>query len=269
MPKYGYDRLLPFADLEYGDFQNSAYPNLDLHGANLNGADCWYADFSGVNLAGANLTGVNFKYANLAGADLSGATLVYAKLERANLTGANLAGANLDHADLEGTNFTNANLTMANLHMTYSRLVNFSGANLSGANLFEVDLDEAELDGIIVNELTQGYALRCPPTGEFTAYKKAMSPQGYPIIVELRIPADAERSSATGTKCRADFADVVAMWKDDQPYTEVAHSSFNYEFTYEIGARVTASYFEENRWIECGGGIHFFLERAEAEQYLF
>jgi hypothetical protein len=36
---------------------------------------------------------------------------------------------------------------------------------------------------------------------------------------------------------------------------------------YVKGATVTADSWDENRWNECGHGIHFFLTRIEAEKY--
>ena len=74
---------------------------------------------------------------------------------------------------------------------------NLSKANLSGANLFGAGLAGAlNIDTLSWNSNTEFYPLQCPETGTYTAYKKANN-----LIVELEIPYDALRSSATSRKC--------------------------------------------------------------------
>lgn len=63
---------------------------LDLHGADLSGADLQMMELWGADLGRANLTGSLLHYA-----DLSGSNLVGADLRGANLTWAHLAGADL------------------------------------------------------------------------------------------------------------------------------------------------------------------------------
>ena len=105
--------------------------------------------------------------------------------ERANLSGANLSRAILREADLSRANL--------------------SGAILSGANLSGAILREAKgLDSVKYDENTAFFALQCPESGAYTAYKKARG-----LIVELEIPADALRSSAASRKCRASKARVI------------------------------------------------------------
>jgi hypothetical protein len=36
---------------------------------------------------------------------------------------------------------------------------------------------------------------------------------------------------------------------------------------YRVGQVVRCDRWEEDRWVECGGGIHHFITRAEAEAY--
>ena len=74
------------------------------------------------------------------------------------------------------------------------------------ANLWGADLREAE-----INENTKiNLPISCPDTGAFTAWKKA---RGY--IVQLEIPAEAKRVSATTRKCRCNMAKVVAIQNVD------------------------------------------------------
>ena len=108
---------------------------------------------------------------------------------RADLRRANLRGADLRRANLSGANLRRADLSGANLSEADLRRANLSGANLRGADLCEVR----------INECTVFYALQCPEKGAYMAFKKA---GGY--IVELEIPEDALRSSATTRKMQGE-----------------------------------------------------------------
>ena len=185
----------------------------------------------------ADLRGVNFQGANLFAVDLYGAELCEANLYGANLYGANLRGANLCGADLYGANLCGANLY---------------GANMRGANLY----------GAINIPFVP---MICPDTGAFVAWKKA---NGY--IVKLEISEDARRSSATGRKCRCDKAKVIEIQElDGSPseLTEVA-SGYDRNFVYRVGEIAEEPKYDENRWKECAPGIHFFINRQEAVDYV-
>jgi hypothetical protein len=165
--------------------------------------------------------------ANLSGADLSRADLSGADLSRADLSGADLSGA-----DLSGANLSGADLSRANL----------SGANLSGAE--DADLAIART--------------RILPEGDLIGWKQCNDS----VIVKLRIPADAKRSSAFGRKCRAEFADVLEVIGAD-----VGISQHDNKTEYRVGRRVAPDRFDENWQEECSAGIHFYITRLEAENH--
>jgi uncharacterized protein YjbI with pentapeptide repeats len=196
------------------------------------------------NLSDANLSDANLSDANLSDADLSVANLRVANLRGANLSGADLRGANLSGADLRGADLRDADLSVANL----------SGANLSGAkNIKSVKYDEN----------TSFFALQCPEKGEYVAYKKA-----HGLIIELKIPADALRSSATSRKCRASKATVISITDAaGNPAGTKVPSDYDSNFVYEIGKTVEVSSFNTDRWSECSAGIHHFITRQEAVNY--
>ena len=219
---------------------------LELHQKWLNNEnDGRYADLRYADLRGANLTG-----ANLTGADLTGADLRGANLTGANLTGANLTGANLTGADLRGANLTGADLR---------------GTNLTGADLRNADLRNANLENISINESTTGITNFCPD-GSFVAWKKL---QGN-VIAKLLIPEHAKRSNATTLKCRASEAQVLQILKkENDTWLEIGKgvSRHDSDFIYEVGKTVKVDNFDDDRWIECSTGIHFFIDRKVAEQY--
>lgn len=183
-------------------------------------------------------------------ADLSGVDLEYADLDGADLSDANLSGADLRGADLRGANLRGANLGHANLYDA-----DFSGADLGGANLWSTDLS-------CVKNIF--FPMVCPEKGSFIAFKKAGC-----YIIELFIPSNAKRCSATSRKCRCSKAKVISITTpsgDKTNITEV-HSNYDPNFIYKLGEYVEVKNFDDNRWNECSTGIHFFITRQEAVNY--
>ena len=181
--------------------------------------------------------------------------------KRANLRGVDLGCAYLRGADLRGANLRGADLRGADLR----------GADLGDANLRGVDLSGADLSGAknIAEAIGLFLPIACPEVGSFTAYKKAIAKDDN-VIVQLLIPASAKRTSATGRKCRADKAKVIAIWNMDRTKSELteAFSTYDDEFIYKVGTYVEPKEpFCEDRWNECSSGIHFFITFDEAVNY--
>lgn len=211
----------------------------------LRGADLHEFDLSNADLRGVCLRNANLRNANLCYSDLRGADLNFADLRGANLRGANLRGADMYDADLSN----------ANLRHSDSR-----GTNLRKANLR--DADGADFITAKTSILPDG--------GDIIGWKKARDIDGYPVIVKLLIPSEAQRSNDTSRKCRASKARVLDL-QDKQgnslPPNTTAYSSYDTDFTYQIGETVSVKNFDTNRWNECAPGIHFFITRIEAVRY--
>ena len=196
-------------------------------------------------------------------ADLRDANLCDADLRGANLRGANLRGADLRDADLSGANLFGANLRGADLRDADLSDADLSGADLRDANLRGADLRGASMDQMIWDIHTAFYPLQCPDSGSYIGYKKASG-----LVVELEIPADARRSSATSRKCRASKAKVLSITDiNGNPGGDQVRSNFDPNFVYAIGETVEVSDFDDDRWNECSTGIHHFITRAEAVIY--
>ena len=175
--------------------------------------------------------------------------------------------------DCDGWQDMRANLSGANLFRAYLSGANLSGANLSGADLCRADLCRASLSGA---KNVPFIPIACPDTGAFVGFKKARlySPDEsaqHDVIVELEIPADALRSSATGRKCRCDKAKVLSVTTLDGVAVGAdagtVRSNYDPDFVYNVGEIVTESNFCEDRWEECAPGIYFFINRQEAVEY--
>lgn len=194
-------------------------------------------------------------------------------LYRADLHGADLRGANLCYADLNGADLRDANLWCGNLRGANLYGVNLHGADLRDANLSGADLNGADLSGANHVKLSIAKVSILPDECDIIGWKKAyvdgtMLPK--PVIVKLLIPSDAQRSNATGRKCRASKARVLDL-QDKQgnslPPDTTAYSTHDTDFTYKKGETVHVEDFDTNRWNECATGIHFFITRIEAVEY--
>ena len=165
---------------------------------------------------------------------------------RANLRGANLRYANLRYANLSRANLSRANLSDADLR----------NANLRNANLRDADLRDAKNIPYI--------PLECPSEGSFIGWKKINK-----ILIKLEIPEDARRSSATTKKCRCDKAKVLGFYdlnSTELNIDKIINNSYN-TCEYIKGEMVYPDSFDEDRWNECGHGIHFFINKQDAINY--
>jgi len=245
--------------------------NADLRGANLRGANLIGANLSDANLRGADLRGADLRDANLRRANLIDADLRRANLRGANLIGADLSGANLIGANLRRANLIDADLIDANLRRANLIDANLIGANLSDASLRGADLRDANLRGADLRGADLSGAKCIPdnvsattsivPDGDLVVYKQLANDS----IATLKIPKEAKRSNATGRKCRAEYAEVLAIQEKEGGAMESGVSWYDNSFVYRVGETVHPHEWCEDRWQECAGGIHFYLTRYEAE----
>ncbi|MDT2827041.1 MAG: pentapeptide repeat-containing protein [Enterococcus viikkiensis] len=202
-------------------------------------------DYAFRKLQNANFHHLTFKQVDFSNADLTGADL-----SNCLCIDCDFSEAILKNADLQGTNFQHCNLR---------------GADISGANLFSAMLETADLTDVRYDEQTQYFAMHCPEEGSFIAYKECLNYR----IVQLLVPADARRSSATNTTCRCDKAKVLSI-KDKftkASYNE-AISYVDANFIYRTGEWVLAENYNPNRWVDSTGGIHFWMTWKEACGYM-
>ena len=138
-------------------------------------------------------------------------------------------------------------------------------SNLDDSNLKESNFDNVHLIG------NSGTLLKCPKEGSFTGFKKIFLGNN-PLLCKLEIPADAKRSSAFGRKCRCSKAKVLEILAMDDEYNftipvEKGFSLHESGFEYKVGDMVYPDSFDDDRWIECSNGIHFFMTKQETIDY--
>ena len=148
--------------------------------------------------------------------------------QRADLCGADLCKADLCSADLYGANLCGADLR---------------GADLCRANLRDADLCGADLPHFQI----------CPQEGSFLAYKCVDTG-----VITIEIPAEAKRtSSLVGRKCRAEFVRVVS-----------GSGTSARGGVYKEGEIYRPDGYDDDIRAECTNGVHFFMTRREAEEWL-
>lgn len=137
------------------------------------------------------------------------------------------------------------------------RWANLIGANLSGADLRRANLRGADLEGADLEGANLPHFKICPEVGSFRAFKKTTAG-----VIEIEIPSKAKRTnSLIGRKCRAEYVKVIGG-------TGVGGKSPTHgELVYNKGDIVRADKYDDDIRVECTGGIHFFMTKAEAEEY--
>ncbi len=212
-------------------------------------------------------------------------------LSRQNITGADISGWDIpENINFEWTVFTNVDMTDTTFrkcdlnHVWFKdcktrairflycdvreanfRWLDFTGADFSGSNFYSTLFEYATTEDITYNDDTKYYSMVCPETGPFVAWKCCTDLR----VVQLLVPADARRVSATADTCRCDKAKVLSIKSIDETKSYTwAQSTVDPDFYYEVGKWVEpANGFEPNRWRDSSQGIHFFMERQQAVDY--
>lgn len=76
---------------------------------------------------------------------------------------------------------------------------------------------------------------------------------------------------AAARKCRCSEALVLDIQNEDGSPSGLTEIKSNYDpsFIYRVGEIARVDDFNENRWDECSAGIHFFITREEAVNYIW
>lgn len=191
-----------------------------------------------------NLSWASFENMSFRNAVFKDCILDSCKFKNVDFAGAKFKNVSLKSADLVGSNLTDV----------VAENVNFYSANLN----------EANLTGIQVDETSQYFRNLCPE-GYFLGYKCCLNYR----IVKLLIPKDAKRCSATGDECRCEKAKVLEIANIERTkFYKEATSFVDDEFVYRLGELIYADNYNDNRWLESSGGIHFYLSRERATRYM-
>ena len=149
------DTSLRHVDLHAAQLQGANLSRAQLQGANLSRAQLQGADLSRAQLQGADLSRAQLQGANLRQAQLQGADLGLTQLQGAFLGEARLQGANLDLAQLQGTFLVRARLQAASLGLARLQGADLRFAVLHGANFQRSSLYYTDMTGSRRRKLSQ------------------------------------------------------------------------------------------------------------------
>lgn len=207
---------------------------------------------------------VSFEDMDLSGSSLAGIDFTLSSFQNVCLNGADLSGAVIENALLDGCSMKGSIFRNTNMKTASMRYCDMTDCDIRGANLFGAVLEHARLDGIISDESTQWFRMHCPENGPILGYKKCVNDR----LVQLLIPADAKRTSATLPSCRCSRAKVLTIKSfDSTEEFEEAWSLVDENFVYHKGQWVEVKDFNEDRWMDSTTGIHFWMSREEAIAY--
>ncbi len=205
-----------------------------------------------------------FKDMDLSGWDLSGIDFTLSSFRNVDLSGADLSRATVENVLLDGCSVKGAVFRNADMKTASMRYCDMTGCDIRGADLFGAVLEHAKLDGIISDEETRWFRMHCPKEGAILGYKKCVNDR----LVQLLIPADAKRTSATLPSCRCSKAKVLTIKSfDSAKEFDEAWSLVDENFVYHKGEWVEVLDFNEDRWMDSTTGIHFWMTREEAIRY--
>ena len=171
----------------------------------------------------------------------------------------NLHGVVFDKCTISDTYFWCSELQLARFSNTSVSCVTFTSCDMDNCGSFNSNLV---------------FPQHVPSEGSFIAWKKAKwvldKYEKTDVIVKLRITEDADRCSANH-KCRASKVEVLQFETLDGkklPDDTDVRSFWNSMFKYHIGI-VESNGYNTNPQDECSNGIHFFLNRDDAVNYVF
>lgn len=212
-----------------------------------------------LDLSDLEFRDMDFRGRDLHNIDFGVSMFIDVIFDGADLSASSIENARLDGCSLRGVNFRNANMKGACM-----RGCDMTGCDISGADLYSAVLEKAVLTDIISSDDTKWFRMHCPETGPILGYKKCVNDR----LVQLLIPADAKRTSATRPSCRCNKAKVLTIKSfDDTEEFDEAWSLVDENFVYRKGQWVEVKNFNEDRWFDSTTGIHFWLTKADAIGY--
>lgn len=255
---YFYETYMGSLTLKDDNLDNSRFHEVNadrmfVDTCSMSKCELYRADFNNSQFYNVRASGAHIQYSNM-----SYSYMNYVDFYNSCFVLSSFINSRLMHCVMSKSLFSEVDLTKAVLSS------DMCDANLVSTKLFAADLSLCgNIDKVSADSNTQFFEPSCPMEGEFIGWKKVLNK-----LVKLRIPEDAKRSSATTYKCRCEFADVLDIIDmcDGTHLDFVINDSYA-QTTYKTGSRVYPDGFDENRWKECGHGIHFFVSRAHAEKY--
>ena len=238
------------------DMSNSQFYNSSFINTIMDYCACQNSDFGSCRFILTSMNNSDFRNSNLRNSKMFQVYVEHADFSEADLSFVNFYGFSIRRCLFTKSLFYEA---------TFST-IRFIDTNLYDAYFHKATFNKIVVKGTDFNEASMvSHPMACPSEGEFIGWKKCCGK----VIVKLKIPADAKRSSAFGMKCRTNKAEVLEIQNLEGETLDISFAISDYDphFTYSVGAVVEEPNYCEDRWKECAPGIHFFVDRKAAVDY--
>lgn len=189
----------------------------------------------------------------------------------------NLSDHDLSHLDLRNTNFTFAILNYAKLSDDLSgcifRFAQLRFANLRGVNMSRASWNTAILEGANIDGAKLPKVEHMPLKGSFRAFKRVYDSFSKLVILEIEIPAEAQRIACiTSNNCRSDFVSVIGIAeqckrRDEKSFRSWHDPGFLYHLTSKPVLYYPRNGFDTNPTIDICPGIHYNMTFKEANAW--
>jgi len=231
-----------WSEKDHAVFLSKSFAAKDFSGAMLRNSCFLECEFRGCSFLKADLSESVFSKSRFLGCRLDGAVLAKGDFTGCDFSGCSFIGANLADTDLCGAILT--------------------GVDFADALLYGTKVENAQLEKAVNVPIWDSVPLHeCPASGEFIAWKKVAGE----LLLELLVPADAQRENRDEKRCRCSKAKVLRIEKlaGARAGETVAKSLHDSTFTYRLGETAEVrNYSREN-----SAGVYFFMQRADAVDY--
>jgi hypothetical protein len=250
---------------DYVAVQNRYNQKIDLSSVGL--SSNIITDF---NFENADFSEVSFIDCSFHKCNFSKATFNEGSLVNCNFLDCNFSDTVCKHVSFEGVCFNIAKMYQTVLANSIFKFCTFISCKIVASEFHSVSFEtstfiKTSLNGIIYNETTVFPNTKLPEGG-FIGWKILEGRH----IAKLYIPSKAKRVMPIGSrKCRAEFVKVLAIYEfGTNNLINVGYGYYETFFKYTVGAVIYPGDFDGSILKECTDGIHFFLTRKEAEEYV-
>ena len=265
------------------DFSYSDLPQINFNNAVLKSCRFNHTYLANATFKNANIIGCNFNFADCTHSFFENAILTKviadnATFQQSNFDNITINSSNFTLSNFEGCKFKNAKvydstLFICNLLNIFTKNTSFNFCSLYKSfihrhNEGSLDINRTELDFANIDDLANvrgryieyraGKILNEPIIG----YKKCRTCDDLRAIVTLEIPKGAIVFSINGCKFRTNKVKVLAIDRVD-----TAYALYN-NMSYHVGDEITINDFNCMYNVECASGIHFFMTKEEAINYM-
>ena len=254
----------------------ATFKNANIVACDFNFTDCGHSFFNNAVLFKVVASHTTFHQSHFDDITINSSNFALSGFEDCKFKNAKAYGSILFKCNLFNMVTDNTSFNMCNLYGSYiyrhdvDSLDNINGSlsiNMSELECVNI-LDDLENVSCSYIEYRTGKILEEPIIG----YKKCSKDRYYtkvspvPIesatIVTLEIPKGAVIFSVNGDKFRTNKVKVLSIDGADRVY------SIHNNMSYYVGDEITVHNFDCRYNLECASGIHFFMTKEEAKDYL-